>query len=114
MRMTALAMLGAAALAGCGGGRDNVSTRGAYVPTASGPISRACLASDRRSANPVLCGCIQSVADRTLSGGDQRRGAAWFSDPHEAQVTRQSDRARDERLWDAWKIFADEAERSCG
>ncbi|MGR3542306.1 MAG: hypothetical protein ACU0BS_12895 [Hasllibacter sp.] len=114
MRMTALAMLGAALLAGCGGGRDNLSTRGAYVPSASGPISRACLASDRRGANPVLCGCIQAVADRSLSGGQQRRGARWFSDPHEAQETRQSDRARDEVLWTAWKAFAENAERTCG
>lgn len=113
MRMMALAMLGTLAATGCGL-RDNLSTRGGYLPATNGPILNACLASDRRGANPVLCGCIQSVANQTLSGAHQRRGAAWFSEPQLAQDTRQSDRARDEVLWDAWKVFADEADRSCG
>jgi hypothetical protein len=60
-----------------------------------------------------LCGCVQYVADRTLSRGEQRRAVRFFRDPHEAQVVRQSDRPRDEAFWPRYRAFADTAERVC-
>ena len=55
-------MIGAlATVAACGGG-----ARGA-----TGDISKACLAADRRAASPALCSCVQQVANQSLSGSDQ-------------------------------------------
>src|SRR5680860_1887847 len=92
-------------LAGCGGSnRFEKSGRGpapVYVPNASGPLKNACLASDRKVRSPQLCGCIQAVADRSLSNGDQRRAAKFYSDPQAAQDTRQSSKASDESFWQA-------------
>ncbi len=112
IRTAAIVMLGAAALAGCGGGAG-VATRSATIPVASGPIASACLSAARRSASRTRCGCIQAAANRSLSGGDQRRGAAFFAEPHRAQETRQSDRPRDEAFWTRWKAFSNGAERLC-
>ena len=104
------------ALGACDRG-DGFVTRGgpALVPSIAtgGPIRAACLRSDRPRANAMLCGCIQSVADRTLSSAHQKRGAGWFAEPHEAQEVRQSDRRGDEAMWEAWKAFAATAERTC-
>ncbi len=111
-RTAGLMMLGAAALAGCGGGAG-VATRSAVIPIASGPIASACMSSGRRSASRTRCGCVQAAANRSLSGGDQRRGAAFFADPHRAQETRQSDRPGDEAFWTRWKAFSASAERLC-
>lgn len=80
----------------------------------AGPIERACLKSDRAAASRSLCGCIQNAADATLTGGEQRKAASFFRDPHRAQVTRQSDRASDERFWGRYKRFSSTAQRSCG
>lgn len=101
-------------LTGCGGGGDRSSgpARGVQ-PMASGPISSACLQSDRRARSPALCGCIQAVADRTLSGADQRRAVGFYGDPHSAQVIRQSDRPRDRSFWRSYTDYALEAERVC-
>ncbi len=101
-------------LAGCGGGSDRSAgpTRGVQ-PSASGPISAACQQSDRKARSPALCGCIQAVADRTLSGADQRRAVGFYSDPHAAQVIRQSDRGRDRSFWRSYTNYALEAERIC-
>src|SRR6056297_614513 len=41
-------------------------------PFARGPINTACMASDRKARSRELCGCIQAVADDTLSGSQQR------------------------------------------
>ncbi len=79
----------------------------------AGPVARACMASDRQAATRAMCGCIQSVADATLTGRDQRLAAKFFSDPHRAQEVRQSDRAADEAFWDRYRVFGDAAERSC-
>jgi hypothetical protein len=76
------------------------------------PIERACLASDR-SAPRALCACIGAVAGSFLSGAQMREGARWFDDPQRAQDVRQSDRASDERMWQAWRRFSDAAEQSC-
>lgn len=80
----------------------------------AGSIERACRQSDRTAASPRLCRCIQQVADRSLSRGEQRTVAKWFSDPHRAQVVRQSDRRSDERLWLRYKAFGEHAAQSCG
>ena len=111
-RAACLPAAAAGLLAACGGNAD-VATRSVVIPVASGPIASACMAVGRKGATRTRCGCIQAAADRTLSRGDQRRGAAFFEDPHRAQETRQSDRARDEEFWTTWKAFAAGAERLC-
>jgi hypothetical protein len=99
-------------LAGCGGGRSAGPAPGA-PSSASGPISTACLQSDRKARSPALCGCIQAVADRTLGAADQRRAVGFYSDPHAAQVIRQSDRGGDRSFWRSYTNYALEAERVC-
>lgn len=79
----------------------------------AGVIERACLSSDRAAGNRALCGCIQDAADLTLSGGDQRRAATFFKDPHKAQVVRQSDNSRDEAFWLRYREFGATAESFC-
>ena len=112
MFLTAVACL---ALAGCGGGArvDRAYGGAAGFSTASGPISKACLQAGRKAANRRLCGCIQGVADRQLSGSDQRMAASLFSDPHRAQEIRQSDRSSHEAFWKRYKSFTGTAERTC-
>ena len=102
-------------LAGCGGSdrfRGDRLPPGA-MPIASGPLSNACMASDRRARSRALCGCIQAAADQTLSRSEQRRAVAFYKDPHSAQEIRQSDRERDERFWKAYRAYGDRAERLC-
>lgn len=79
----------------------------------AGTIKQACLDSGRSAANTALCGCIQTVADRTLSRSEQRKAARFFEDPHQAQVVRQSDRASDERFWTRYKAFGASAQSMC-
>ncbi|WP_245306314.1 hypothetical protein [Roseovarius aestuariivivens] len=83
------------------------------MPMAFGPISKACMASDRKRRSRELCGCIQAVADDTLSFAQQRRAVGFYRNPHEAQEIRQSDRARDEDFWTAYRAYGDQAERQC-
>jgi hypothetical protein len=97
------------ALAACGGGGVEV-TRTAF---ATGPIYSACLSADRPQASVPLCGCVQAVADVSLTGAEQRRAVAFFRDPHQAQVVRQSDRPRDEAFWPRYRAFAARAEQVC-
>lgn len=78
----------------------------------AGAIDRAC-ESAGRTGDRALCGCIQQVADMTLSGADQRRAAAFFKEPDKAQQVRQSDRASDESFWRRYKDFAATAEALC-
>ena len=77
-------------------------------------IERACLKSDRKEANRMLCGCIQDVANLTLSNSEQRRAAGFFADPHKAQTTRQSDSRRDEVFWGRYQSFGKYAQEYCG
>ncbi len=102
-------------LAGCGGGDrfsgDKVA-RGA--PMAFGPISKACMASDRKARSRALCGCIQAAADQTLSGSQQRRAVKFYRDPHSAQEIRQSDRPSNERFWKAYADYGKRARQLCG
>lgn len=98
-----LAAVSILALASCGGGGG-----------VSGPVGEACVASPRDAANPVLCSCIQQVADQTLSVADQRRVATFFADPEEAQRIRASDTAFADAFWDRYLDFIGAARSSCG
>jgi|SRR6056297_561714 len=100
-------------LAACGGPGRFGGGPGGGMPVASGPVSDACLASGRKARSPALCGCVQAVANDTLSGGDQRRAVGFYRDLQSAQDTRQSDRPRDERFWEAYTAYAERAERVC-
>lgn len=103
--MRYILMIGAlASAAACGGS----GPRGA-----TGEISQACIAADRRAASPALCSCIQQVANQSLSGAEQSRAASFFAEPQLAQDTRQSDRWSDERFWDRYRAFTDLAETVC-
>ncbi|GFE63474.1 hypothetical protein [Litoreibacter roseus] len=79
----------------------------------AGSIERACMKSDRSAKSRYLCNCVQQVADITLSRQDQKLAASFFSDPHQAQVVRQSDRPRDEAFWQRYKGFAGSAQSYC-
>ena len=78
----------------------------------AGPIDAACA----RSAGPgaPLCGCIQQAADLTLSRADQRRAAAFFRDPDQAQLVRASKTDADNAFWARYKNFAATAQAYCG
>lgn len=82
-------------------------------PFANGPIQRACMNSDRKARSRELCGCIQAVADQTLSGGEQSRAVSFYRDPHSAQETRQSDLPADEAFWKTYTNYANTAQRIC-
>ncbi|KCV81021.1 hypothetical protein ATO10_14504 [Actibacterium atlanticum] len=79
----------------------------------AGTIERACLKADRKAASRSLCGCIQDAADLTLSKGDQKMAASFFSDPHRAQEIRQSDRSSHETFWKRYKQFGQTAQVYC-
>lgn len=79
----------------------------------AGPISRACMRSDRDAANSAVCGCIQQVADQTLSGSDQRRAAKFFANPDSAQKVFLSKSNSDDAFWDRYKNFGATAEAYC-
>ena len=103
-------------LSACGGGSRYASgNAGTPVLYATGPIQKACQSGGRRAASRVRCGCIQAVADRELSGSDQRRGARYFRDPHQLQQVRQNqdNNASNRRFWAAWKAFGQTAARLC-
>ncbi|KEO50537.1 hypothetical protein [Thioclava pacifica] len=78
----------------------------------AGPVGNACMKAGR-AGSPALCGCIQKVADMTLSNRDQRRAAGFFHDPDRAQEVRMSDRQSDSDFWDRYKNFASTAESYC-
>jgi hypothetical protein len=84
------------------------------LPATAGAIDKACLKGGRANGNRALCGCIQQVADTTLSRSDQRKAAVFFKDPHKAQDVRQSSRSSDEAFWLRYKNFAVTAEAYCG
>ena len=112
MRTAGFLVIAALMLSACGGGGDR-ARYGGGVSFASGPISKACLRSDRKAANRRLCGCIQAVADRQLRGGDQRLAARFYADPHRAQEVKMSKRASDDAFWDRYKRYSEVASQSC-
>lgn len=107
------AILVAGILAGCGGGRSDRYDGGAVTRFSTGPVSKACLASDRKARNARLCGCIQTVANQSLSGSDQRKAAAFFKDPQRAHDTKMSKTASDDAFWERYEAFATRSEQSC-
>ncbi|MFV0384016.1 MAG: hypothetical protein ACK5L9_16405, partial [Paracoccus sp. (in: a-proteobacteria)] len=58
-------------------------------------------------------GCIQQVANQTLSRSDQRRAASFFKEPHKAQEVRMSRTSADNAFWARYKQFASSAEAYC-
>lgn len=115
------ALIGLLSLGACGGSNhssSNVVTSAATgvngsLMFAQGPISRACMSAGRQKASRTRCGCVQAVANQSLTASDQRRGARFFDDPHQAQETRQSDNPASEAFWLRWKAFGDTAGRIC-
>lgn len=105
----------AVVLAGCGGAprQAKVTTVSRSTPISVGPISKACLVSGREARSGRLCGCIQAVADQTLSPAQQRRAVGFYANPHLAQEVRQSDRAVDEAFWKAYVAYSERAQSLC-
>ena len=85
----------------------------APVVAAPGVINRACQKADRNAATPRLCGCIQKVANSSLSMGERRKVAKWFKDPAKAEKVRMSARGWDELLWKRYKAFGQRAREQC-
>ena len=109
MKPIIAALLATTLLASCGGGRSSqVVTR-----SASGPISAACEQAARKGASAERCGCVQAVANDSLSRRDQQLGASFFQDPHRAQEIRQSSSRDHAEFWDRWKSFGDAANKIC-
>ncbi|MGV6839305.1 MAG: arginine transporter, partial [Planktomarina sp.] len=89
-------------LAACGSSRSSSSYRGPVAaPFATGPIYGACMNAGRSAASSRLCGCVQSVADRTLSTSDQSRAVSFFRDPQKAQDARGGS-----AFWTRYKAFS--------
>jgi hypothetical protein len=112
-----VALVAILGLAACGGG-SRYSGNGYRTPVvlfATGPIQQACQSQGRKAASRARCGCVQAVADRSLSSSEQRRGASYFKDPHRLQEVRQNqeNNASNRRFWAAWKAFGQQAEQLC-
>ncbi|MGR3484640.1 MAG: arginine transporter [Paracoccaceae bacterium] len=101
-----LAAIGLIVLSSCSGGTGRAS--------ASGEISRACLAAGRSAANPQLCGCVQQVANQTLSQSDRNRIAGFFADPEVAHAVRINDAPWADAFWERYQAYTDTARRVCG
>ncbi|MFT3688136.1 hypothetical protein [Paenirhodobacter sp.] len=78
----------------------------------AGAIDSACMKYAGR-ASAATCGCIQQVADSTLSRSDQRRAAGFFKNPDKAQDVRMSPSQSDNDFWARYKTFAQTAEAYC-
>jgi len=115
--MKQVLIYGMVLLAGCGGSSSNSRALQnpplRSAPVSFGPISQACMASNRDARSRSLCGCIQSVADETLSSSEQRRAARFYIDPQQAQEVRQSNNSSDERFWEAYAAYAQRANNTC-
>ncbi|UZD89808.1 hypothetical protein [Cognatishimia activa] len=83
------------------------------MPAEAGPISSACIKSDRKAATRRMCNCLQSVANGELNRTDQRLAATFFKDPHKAQEIRQSDRRSHEKFWLRYKGYGQTAAALC-
>ncbi|MEM5542405.1 hypothetical protein WNY61_06620 [Sulfitobacter sp. AS92] len=115
---TVVSLMALVVLAGCGGSRySSDAAVGRFSPPpvlfATGPIQKACLADGRRESSHTRCGCVQAVADQTLSRSDQRQGAKIFRDPHQLQEMRQSDNKSHNAFWSTWKAFGQSAAAAC-
>lgn len=78
----------------------------------AGPISRACMDAGKTRNNSV-CGCIQQVANATLTSSDQRLAAKIFRKPQMAQDIRMSDSSSHEVFWKRYKVFGATASKTC-
>ena len=83
------------------------------APVSANVIERACLSADRPGANRVLCGCIQDVANLTLTPSEQHKAAKFFDNPHRAQEVRQSISRSDQKFWTRYKLFGSSAKTYC-
>lgn len=83
------------------------------VQTEAGPISNACIKSDRKGASRSMCNCLQNVANGELNRTEQKLAASFFKDPHKAQVIRQSDRRSHEKFWLRYKEYGQTAAALC-
>ena len=90
-----------------------IPASGGVTQFASGPIADACLKNNRKAASPARCGCVQAVADRTLNSSEKKRATAFFNDPERLQAMKVSDSPANERFWEHWSRFADQAELIC-
>ncbi len=95
-------------LASCGGGGSSGR------PSASGDISQACMAANRAAASPALCGCVQQVANQTLSARDRGHVADFFGDPEEAHAMRIDDSDYADAFWERYQNFVRTTETVCG
>jgi len=116
---TLIALASLTFLLSCSGGGYKSAARfspntSLAAASASGPISRACLMSDRTARSRQLCGCIQAVADMSLSARDQSLAASFYSNPQKAQDVRQSNSPNNERFWQKYREYADTSEQICG
>ena len=113
-----LALLALSCLVACGGGGYKSAPKAARsAPSASfatGPISKACMSSDRKARSHQLCGCIQGVANLTLSNGDQSMAASFYNNLQKSQDIRQSDNPNHERFWKKYKEYGQTAKEICG
>ena len=98
--------------ASCGGRSDRSSH--SVTRFANGPITAACMETGRNGATRERCGCVQAVANKSLTSSDQALGASFFRDPHRAQEIRQSASSSHSAFWLRWKAFGDEAAKICG
>ena len=80
----------------------------------AGLISRACEIANRSNSSKELCTCIDQVAQKSLNKSERKKASKFFSDPHRAQVIRQSSRRSDEVFWLRYKAFGEEAKKTCG
>ena len=114
MRIQGLLCLTVVAVAGCAEPKQvERFAGGARVSLATGPISKACTTSDRRDANKMVCGCIQSIANQSLTSADQKLAATFYDDPQKAQDVKMSKSSSHDAFWDRYKVYASRSERSC-
>ncbi|WP_319825750.1 hypothetical protein [Thalassovita sp.] len=71
------------------------------------------MSAPRKSGDWNLCGCIQRVADQTLTRSDQKIAAKFFTEPQKAQDMRQSGSTHHEEFWRRYKEFGVSAAASC-
>jgi len=85
----------------------------AATAASAGPIERACRSSEKAAGNRALCNCIQSVANVTLNGRDQRLAAKFFSEPQMAQDVRMSKTEYHDQFWKRYEQFGATATAAC-
>jgi len=77
----------------------------------AGPIEKACLAAQR--GDTALCGCVQNVANMTLTAADQRLAAKFFTNPDKAEAVRMESSSSANAFWERYTVFGMQAEEAC-